>query len=180
MNSKLFKTTFAIIIFLIIILLSRHVLTLLYPIKYSYYVEKYCKQYNLDPNIIYAIIECESNFNESASSHAGAIGLMQITPETYEWAISKTGEKIQQENDLYDPETNIKYGCYIYSLFLNEFKDQQVALACYNAGRGNVKNWLKDSRYSKDGSTLKVIPFKETEQYVKKVNNANKIYQIIY
>lgn len=175
---KTFILTFLILI--IVILVSYSILTHLYPKEYSEYVEKYSSEFGIDENLIYAIIKCESNFNPKSVSHAGAIGLMQITPDTLKWAAQKNGNIKISEDILYEASHNIEYGCRIYSLFYKEFSDVEIALACYNAGRGNVLSWLKDYRYSDDGIILKDIPFKETKEYVKKVTNTKKIYEIIY
>ncbi len=180
MKQIIIKILSTLIILLIIVLLIYSSLVYLYPKKYSDYVEKYAIEYGLDKNLVYAIIKCESNFKKDSVSHAGAIGLMQITPQTYKWAAQKAKDTDLNENSLYNAEINIKYGCYIFSLFLNEFKVETNALACYNAGRGNVLKWLSDKKYSDDGITLKQIPFNETSVYVKKVLNTQKIYQLIY
>lgn len=171
--------TFAI--FIVVLFASIYCsLLYLYPKEYSEYVKQYAAEYNLDENMVYAIIKCESNFTSDAISNAGAIGLMQITPDTYEWAAQKANDSTTNKNMLYTPKTNIRYGCYIYSMFLSEFSLPETALACYNAGRGRVKSWLINSNYSSDGKVLDVIPYKETENYVSKVLFTQKIYDFIY
>lgn len=178
---KILLRLFALILStLIILVVIFSILRYLYPRKYQKYVAKYADEYNLDISTIYAIIKCESNFNCLSVSSAGAIGLMQITPDTFNWAIMKSGEKNLKENMLFEPSINIKYGCFIYSIFLEEFKDHKTALACYNAGRGNVLKWLKNAKYSSDGNTIENIPFEETSKYVQKVKNTKMIYEIIY
>ncbi len=140
----------------------------------------YALQYGIDESLVYAIIKCESNFDKNALSHAGARGLMQITHETYEWAALREKDDSFSDNSLFDPDTNIRYGCAIYSILQNEFSDPAVALAAYNAGRGRVITWLSNESYSKDGKTLDVVPFAETDRYVKKVLKTHKIYKLIY
>lgn len=167
--------------FLILVtVIAYGVLTYLYPQKYKQYIEKYAAEYYIEPELIYAIVKCESNFKAESVSHAGAIGLMQITPETFKWAAQRAGDNTLTENSIYDAVTNIKYGCYIFSLFSKEFGNSETALACYNAGRGNVLKWLDNKEYSDDGIILKEIPFKETKEYVKKVINTAKIYKTLY
>ena len=178
---KSLTTTFSILFSLLItIVVAYCILTHLYPKEYSEYVERYSKEFGIDENLVYAIIKCESNFNSTSVSHAGAIGLMQITPDTLAWAAEKSGKNNVSHNTLYSPTENIKYGCCIFSLFYKEFKDTELSLACYNAGRGNVLKWLKNKNYSDDGIILKDIPFKETKEYVKRVLNTQKIYELIY
>ena len=83
---------------------------------------------------------------------------------------------MDKEYDLNDISDNINLGTYYLSLLTQEFQDETLVLCAYNAGPSNVKNWLKTEEYSTDGKTLKVIPFKETENYVKKCEQAKKYY----
>lgn len=146
-------------------------------IDYEDLVTLYAEQYGLEDELVFAVIKVESNFEADALSSKKAYGLMQITEETLNWAIFREGKNTAHTaEDLYDPEVNIKYGCLILSLLLNEFGDVDTALAAYNAGRGNVLNWLKDSRYSADGITIQKTPYSETNQYIIKVNKYRKQY----
>ncbi len=147
-------------------------------IDYRQEVERYAKEYHLEPELIFAVIKTESNFDPDAHSHQDAYGLMQITESTLNWAMFREGQDATYSAaDLYDPEVNIKYGCLILSLLLKEFQDTDTALAAYNAGRGNALKWLKDSRYSEDGIHLKDTPYKETDEYIKKVNKYHRQYR---
>ena len=82
--------------------------------------------------------------------------------------------------DIYDPDTNIRYGVWYLSYLYGRFDSWDNAFAAYNAGPGNVSKWLKDSEYSSDGETLSYIPFKETRNYVVKVNRAIEVYDRLY
>lgn len=178
---KAFKRTILTATLLLILLVAAFfTLRYLYPKKYSEQVEQYSTQYGVDADLVYAVIKCESNFDTKALSHANAFGLMQITKETYEWAAKREKDDSYVYKSLFDPDTNIRYGCAIYSIFENEFGDVPTTLAAYNAGRGRVNTWLSNSAYSSDGKTLDVIPFVETENYVKKVLRTQKIYKLIY
>lgn len=146
-----------------------------HPLENSNAVKKYCDEYDVPQTLIYATMKVESNFDPNAVSEAGAIGLTQITPDTLNWLISKTGEKLSPE-DLKNPEVSIKYCVLFYSVLLKEFGDTNTAVAAYHAGRGQVNEWLKNPEYSSDGRTLSKIPSKATSHYVDKVNNALKIY----
>lgn len=138
--------------------------------RYLKTVVKYAKEYSLDPAFVLAVIRVESNFDPKAVSKADAKGMMQITDETLSWAILREGKNAPHTpEELFDPDVNIKYGCLILSLLTEEFKDTDTVLAAYNAGRGNVLKWLKDSRYSNDGIRLDATPYEETNQYIKKV-----------
>ncbi|MBQ9792083.1 MAG: lytic transglycosylase domain-containing protein [Clostridia bacterium] len=149
-----------------------------YQVKYNDIILKYAKIYNLDSNVVLAVIKTESNFNASAKSKVGAMGLMQIMPDTAKEIAFKLKEDYVYEM-LYDVDTNIEYGCYYIRYLLNMFdEDYNLAIASFNAGFSNVKMWLKNVEYSMDGKNLTYIPFKETREYVKKVNFAKKIYKI--
>ncbi len=153
-----------------------------YPVKYSEYVEKYAKQYDVDVNLVYAVIRTESSFISEAQSHLNARGLMQITDDTFKWAKSRMNEQDDSTtyDDLYDSETNIKYGTFILSLLIDEFQTEETAVAAYHAGWGNVKNWLNDPDKSKDGVSIIDIPINNTRDYVDKVAKAKKVYESIY
>ena len=140
--------------------------TLLYPKKYSAYVEKYAEEYNLDENLVYSIIKAESKFNEKALSRRGAKGLMQIADITRDWAIEEL--ELNDDIDIYDPETNIRVGCWYLNTLYKEFGKTELVIAAYNGGSGNVKKWLGDEEYSNDGENLHTIPFLETDRYITK------------
>ncbi len=152
-----------------------------YPLQYSAYVTDAAKEFNIDPSLIYAIIHTESNFDERATSAADAKGLMQLTADTFQWALRRAGEQDRHTaDDLYDPAINIHYGVYVLSLLREQFVDSDTMLAAYNAGQGRVHDWLTDSAYSSDGVTLHTIPYPETAEYIRRVNDARTHYQQLY
>lgn len=156
-----------------------------YPRSYSEYVEKAAEKYDLDDELIYAVIRTESNFNPDAESGADAHGLMQITSDTFEHYMNvREQSDMYSFEDIYDPAVNIDYGCYILRDLIEEFGNEECALAAYNAGPGNVNMWLEDPNISKDGKTLIVdnIPdsFEETRSYVKKVEETKSVYKKLY
>jgi len=152
----------------------------LYPVKYSDIINKYSQKYNLPPELVYAIINTESGFDENEISSKGARGLMQIMKETADWAASKENIENYSYENITSPELNIHIGCwYISWLNKNFSKEKKVVLAAYNAGNGNIQKWLSNPEYSKDGKTLCSIPFKETENYIRKVTSAERFYKYI-
>lgn len=152
-----------------------------YPQKYSSLVTEYSQKAGLDESLVYAVIRSESSFNKDALSSIGAIGLMQVTPPTLEWALNRTQEAGKySSSDLYTPEVNIHYGTVILAMLISEFGDEKTAIAAYHAGQGNVKKWLANPDYSSDGKTLYHIPFSDTRAYVKKVEATKKIYADLY
>ncbi len=169
----------AAVLFIACSVTAKTVLKTFYPMKYTEFVEKYSAEYGVEPELVYAVIKTESSFNPDAVSDADAVGLTQITPETFEWLKMKLGE--EDENlSLYDPETSIKYGAFFLGYLTDEFKDTDIALAAYHAGRGRVNGWLEDKEFSPDGKSLVEIPIPETAHYVKKVNKALNIYYNLY
>jgi len=150
-----------------------------HPIKYENLIIETSHKYNLDPKIIASLINVESSYNANAKSNKNALGLMQIKLETANYIAALNNEDSPTENHLYSPEINIKFGC-MYLQYLNKkFKDIYTSLAAYNAGETRVRNWL-NSNYSNDGISLNFIPYKETENYIKKIKNNLKFYSKIY
>lgn len=151
-----------------------------YPIEYSEYVNKAAKDYNLEPALIYAIIRTESNFNPDAKSNAGAYGIMQMMPSSFDWLMQKRGEEGRYTaDDLLNPAICIDYGSYLLKYFYDYYDNEQCAVAAYNAGFV-VSDWLADSNYSSDGKTLDSIPYPETEKYVERVESAKEMYIKLY
>ena len=152
----------------------------LHPIKFANEIETYCELYNLEPSVVASLINVESSYNANAKSNKNAIGLMQIKLETANYLDENFNRKLISENELFNAEINIKYGCEYLRYLLNKFDDVYTAIASYNAGETRVRNWLKNTDYSMDKKTLINIPFKETENYVKKIKNNIKFYKKIY
>ena len=153
----------------------------LHPLKYEEYVERYASEYNVPEYIIYAVINVESEFDPEAVSYVGAMGLMQMMPDTFTWLSSAEhlGENLSV-TALYDPETSIRYGVYYLRYLFRKFHDWTNVYAAYNGGEGNVAKWLADSEYSDGKGNLTHIPFKETRKYVKKVTRQAEFYKNTY
>ncbi len=151
-----------------------------YPREYSESVEKAAEDYGLDPALIYAVIRTESGFDPEAESEAGARGVMQMLPSSFEWLQEKRGcAGTYTADDLFNPDICIDYGSYLLRYFYDIYGDERCAVAAYNAGFV-VGDWLADSNYSSDGKTLDEIPYPETSQYVEKVESAKEMYIKLY
>ncbi len=146
----------------------------LYPKNYGELVEKYCVEYDVPVNLAFAVIKCESNFDPKAESDVGALGLMQLTPETFEWVQGKMGVTVEDRDALLDPETNIRAGIYLLKLNLADFESTEYALAAYHAGRSKTQEWIDGGIKPKD------IPYNDTNLYIKRVTSTIKIYDLLY
>ncbi|MGL6107635.1 lytic transglycosylase domain-containing protein [Romboutsia sp.] len=150
---------------------------IMYPKKYSEQVIKYSNEFNVDKNLVYSIMKAESKFKKNAVSNKGAKGLMQISDITRNWAIEELN---LGTIDIFDPEINIRIGCWYLNKLYKEFGDKNLVIAAYNGGSGNVRKWLDNKDYSRDGENLHSIPFQETSNYVQKVNKNYEMYNKIY
>lgn len=185
---KLFKFIFRLVKFIIglaiwgaVLLLAGYIaLCLLFPVKHMDIINEYSEKYGLEPAFVCAVINTESRFDESAQSHKGARGLMQLMPETVEWAVGEMGYESFDYSRIEEPEVNIEIGCWVLNFLSKQFdSNQELVAAAYNAGIGNVKKWLENSSYSNNGETLHSIPYGETAKYIKKTDLYTKIYRII-
>lgn len=147
-----------------------------YPVKYKSQIKSCSSAYGVNSTLIISVIKVESSFNKSAKSNKGAIGLMQIMPQTAKWICEQRGMPFG-ENMLYSPEFNIDIGTYYMSYLLNKFQNEDTAIVAYNAGEGTVSNWLSKLNYSSNGQTLDKIPYKETENYLSKIKMAMRAYE---
>ncbi len=147
-----------------------------YPIKYNNLIKQYSYQYSLSPYLVASIINTESSFNSKAVSSSGAIGLMQILPSTGEYIADLLNEEDYQIEKLFNPETNVKYGCFYLNYLNKKFNNESSVLCAYNAGETLVRSWLNDKELSVDGKKLNKIPYKVTESYLNKINKGKKHY----
>ena len=172
-----------VLVFVIVLLAGKvvykEVCEYLYPKKYSEYVEYYAQQYKISETLLYAVIHTESGFDPVSVSSADARGFTQITEDTFDWLVMKTGEDYTFD-DLFTPEVSIKYGAYFLSVLQNEYAITETVIAAYHAGMGNVSSWLENPEYSKDGKTLCKIPYLETRRYTEKIKKYTKIYRFLY
>jgi soluble lytic murein transglycosylase len=154
---------------------------LLYPYHHRSIIEKYAAERGIDPLLVVSIIRQESKFSPVAVSRRGARGLMQLMPGTAVWMADLEGISDFHSDMLYDPEINIRLGIrYIFSLMGEFGNDEVIILAAYNAGRGNVKQWLTKEEWSPDGKTLVDVPFRETKEYIQRVLNNYYHYRRLY
>lgn len=151
-----------------------------YRLLYPDIVTEMAAEYGVDPYLAAAVIHCESSNNKDAVSPVGAVGLMQIMPDTGAWIAEKLEMDDFTEERLFEPEVNVRMGCWYIDYLTDRFHgNMTLVLAAYNAGPGNVQKWLEDERISENG-TLTEIPFPETERYIEKVQRAYEKYLTLY
>jgi soluble lytic murein transglycosylase len=142
-----------------------------YPLRYQQIVRGHARHYDLDPAFLAAVIYQESKFDANARSSSGAVGLMQLRPETAKGIAIRTGGHGFRVDDLLDPEINIRYGSWYLRNLFRKYGDERLVLAAYNAGQGNVDRWRANGQE---------IQFAETRAYVEKVEDLKQIYRDAY
>ena len=172
-----------LIVAILFVLFKDKLLKILYPKTYSDIISVYAEEYDVEENLIYAVIKAESNFDSRAVSNKDAIGLMQIVEDTAIDVAKKNNIDIDTENieeEILDIDNNINIGTKYLSTLLTQYGNIEVALAAYNAGIGTVNNWIEKQIIQADGSDIENIPYKETNNYVRKILRDYHIYNDLY
>ena len=184
MRKKIVICFIVLIIFIVFLILFKDkILKIFYPKKYEEIVSLYAEEYNVDENLIYAVIKAESNFDENAVSNKNALGLMQIMEDTAKDIAKKNNIQVDENNarqDILNINNNINIGTKYLATLLEKYQNTELALAAYNAGTGNVDNWIEKNILKEDGSNIENIPYKETNNYVRIILQNYKIYSEIY
>jgi soluble lytic murein transglycosylase len=142
-----------------------------YPLRYEEYVVGHAENYRLEPQLLAAVIYQESKFDPDARSSSGAVGLMQLLPETGQGIADRTGGDAWRPEDLLEPELNIRYGAWYLRHLLDKYGSEALALAAYNAGQTNVDRWQAEGGE---------IQFPETRHYVQRVQELKQTYARAY
>ncbi|MFK7697099.1 lytic transglycosylase domain-containing protein [Paenibacillus sp. HJGM_3] len=167
------KRVFALLLFLFVVFLfynTRLLGTWMYPIKYEKDIRVSATNYNVDPFLIAAIIRVETNFNPEKTSRKGAIGLMQLMPDTAQWIVEKADYADKTVHSLERPDVNIEVGAWYLNSLYQQFDSNRIAvLAAYNAGPGNARKWLSSGIWDGTLKNIDKIPFGETRHYIQRV-----------
>ena len=142
-----------------------------HPLRYQAIVLGHARNYRLDPALLAAVIYQESKFDPNARSSRGAVGLMQLLPDTAVGIAERTGGRSFTVSDLYDPEINVRYGAWYLRHLLDKYGSERLALAAYNAGQHNVDTWRARGL---------PIQFAETRDFVARVESLQKTYRHAY
>jgi soluble lytic murein transglycosylase len=140
-------------------------LRLRYPLRYEHIIRGHAENYRLDPALVAAVIYQESKFDPNARSDSGAIGLMQLLPDTAMGIATRTGGSAFRVSDLRNPEINVRYGSWYLRHLLDKYGSDERALAAYNGGQGNVDRG---------------VIYPETQHYVERVLELQRIYRKAY
>ena len=150
------------------------------PLRHEDIIRQQSEAKELDPSLVASVIYAESRFRDQ-TSHAGARGLMQITPETARYIARLSGGTTFEQGDLAKPQVNISYGAYYLRYLLDRYTENKVlALAAYNGGEGNVERWIDEARTTRRRFTIGEIPFAETRHYVERVLDVQGDYRKKY
>ena len=154
-----------------------------YTLEYREEILRVSREFNLSPALIAAVIRNESSFRPEVESSVGARGLMQVMPETAEWIAHKLKIDDYSFTLLYDPETNIRFGCWYLNYLSTLFHGDPLCVVCaYHAGQGEISTWLSNPSISSDGLTMTVerLPDGPTKTYAGRVTRDYGIYQAKY
>jgi len=150
------------------------------PLQYSSLIREQAAAKHLDPALVAAVIYAETKFDPRTSS-AGAVGLMQLMPDTATFLAKRSGATTFSTADLSTPAINIAYGSYYLRYLLNKYQGNTVlALAAYNGGETNVDSWVKSAQADRQRFHIGDIPFPETRDYVQRVLTARTQYRKTY
>jgi len=173
LNKKIIIITSILVTFVIVVAIA--ITSTAYPLKYKDEIDYISKKYDIKADLIAGIIYAESNFNPDAVSQKGAIGIMQILPETAEW-LCEIMKIPYSKKMLFNPLYNIELGTFYLTYLKEKFSGANACIAAYNAGEGNISLWLENDGYTQNGD-IRTTPFKQTNAYIEKVNRAIEHYK---
>ena len=152
-----------------------------YMWPYQNEIVTYARRNKIDPFLIAAVIKNESEFRPGAVSPVGAVGMMQIMPETGEWIAGQMGLADYSVDSLYNPGINIRMGCWYLSELKFEFRDNLLLMMmAYNAGRGNTHGWMNANGWDYTFGEIRKIPYPESRNYVASVLHDRDEYYRLY
>ena len=170
-NTGAMVFTLLLAIFCVIFLFTVDNIKLLRPSEQvSHIIIQCAEEENISPSLLEAVILTESKFDEKAVSHVGAVGMMQLMPDTAHWISEESG---LPSDNLASPDQNIPLGAWYLNYLLKKYHNNEVfALAAYNAGRGNVDEWIEKNKWPEGFTDMEKTPFPETREFVKSVVTA--------
>ncbi|MBN2982988.1 MULTISPECIES: lytic transglycosylase domain-containing protein [Cohnella] len=155
----------------------------MYPIYYKDEIRSTASRFQLDPLLVAAIIRVESNYRAEAVSPKGALGIMQVMPDTANWILEKEAEfgALTVQEIGRNPEAGMQVGGWYIREMLRQFDGNLAAsLAAYNAGPGKVRQWLNEGVWDGSQQSINDIPYGETRHYVQRIFYYYNKYQQLY
>ena len=154
---------------------------LIYPYGYKEYIDKYTREFDIDPLFVLAVIREESRFDSQAASYAGALGLMQIMPATGKSIANALGINNFNNSMLLNPQTSIKMGCYYLKKQLENFNQNKFyACGAYNGGPTAMSRWISSYGNKDIDEFIEHVTYEETKNYIKKVMASYYFYRMLY
>lgn len=168
--------------FVVVLFFNSNWMSWFYPIHYKEEIQSQAEEYDVDPFLIASIIRVETNFKPGKESKKGALGIMQLMPDTAKWAMEKAKiPEVTMYHIKHETNENIGIGTWYVSWLLQQFDGNSIAaIAAYNAGPGKVKSWIDKEVWDGQYETVKSIPFGETRHYVQRVVYYYNQYTDIY
>ncbi len=153
-----------------------------YPIHYKDEIRKHAIHYDVDPFLVASIIRVETNFKPGKESKKGALGIMQLMPDTATWAMEMAKlPTISLESVKHETDANIQLGTWYIKKLHDDLDGNPIAaIAAYNAGPGHVRSWIKKGIWDGTYEDVKNIPFGETRHYVQRVIYYYNQYTDVY
>lgn len=148
-----------------------------YPMEHAGAINGEAAASGVPSDLIAAVIYRESKFSEDARSDQGAVGLMQVLPETALWIHRQPGGPAAPPERLAEPAVNIAYGTWYLHYLMDKYGSQELALAAYNGGESNLRRWLETARSGGQILQTEDIPFPETRGFVAGVQDAKEVYR---
>lgn len=150
-----------------------------YQTKYEDEVNRWSDEFSVDPALVYAVIKVESNFDPGAHSEVGAIGLMQIIEDSFDWVAWRTGRTDLKFEDMYIPDNSIMFGTYMLSFLYERCGSIELTAAAYHAGMGTVDGWIASGQVDPENVQIENIQGENTQHYVRKIVKAYNKYSDI-
>jgi len=180
MNAQKFSLIAFIIFLSLLIIIIPWLWRIFYPFPYRDSILTYAQEFSLPANLVVAVARVESKFRPNVVSSRGAIGLMQLMPETAEWIAGQL-DIAYSKDDLFDPDYNIRLGCWYLAYLLHDYQGNLIpALAAYNCGGNRVNQWLEGKIWDGSLDNISQIPYEETREFVARVIHDLKMYNILY
>jgi soluble lytic murein transglycosylase len=178
------KRAFALLLIVFLLMLfmnSSYIGKKLYPIYFQEEIRQSASNNQVDPFLIAAIIRVETNYKSHLESKKGAIGIMQLMPDTASWIVETSDVGYYTVDDLKHANVSIQMGGWYIGWLLKHYNGNiYYTIAAYNAGQGNVNKWKQNGIWKGTPEDIDHIPFGETRHYIQRVLYYHNKYTDLY